>query len=330
LRFLLSIARTFTALLVLTTAIPALAALLGFAIPQFDLFNHLQVLLFFGTMTGLVLALLFRVQRIGKVLASLGFVASALIFMPEYLSSLEGRPAPTGAATVRVMTHNIFGLNIDMARVASVIQKENPDIIAFQEYFPEQANALHALLTSSYPYSVHCAGGKRANLALYAKLPFQLEMAPADCPSNAYGLQRTAHIIARFTEPNGSQFSVMTTHMDWPFPIERQRTEFEAAEANANAVKGPLVVVGDFNSTPWSYAMKSFESVTGLHRETRNLITYPKLFTLGELVRTQPFLALDQVFERGLSVTELHRGPETGSDHLPVIFTFEVPAPAAG
>jgi endonuclease/exonuclease/phosphatase (EEP) superfamily protein YafD len=76
--------------------------------------------------------------------------------------------------------------------------------------------------------------------------------------------------------------------------------------------------------------MKGFEAAAGLRRETRNLVTFPELFTVpprisrNEIVHTAPFLPLDQVFERGVTVTELHRGPTTGSDHLPVVFTFAV------
>jgi endonuclease/exonuclease/phosphatase (EEP) superfamily protein YafD len=44
----------------------------------------------------------------------------------------------------------------------------------------------------------------------------------------------------------------------------------------------------------------------------------------ADLLRTVPFLPLDQVFQRGLIISELHRGEQTGSDHLPVIFTFSV------
>jgi endonuclease/exonuclease/phosphatase (EEP) superfamily protein YafD len=118
--------------------------------------------------------------------------------------------------------------------------------------------------------------------------------------------------------------------MDWPYPIARQQEEFKAAEEEANSVQGPLLVVGDFNSTPWSYALKGFEMATGLKRETRNLITYPLMITAPHrisgdgLLKTIPFLPLDQVYQRGITITELHRGAATGSDHLPVIFTFAV------
>jgi endonuclease/exonuclease/phosphatase (EEP) superfamily protein YafD len=108
--------------------------------------------------------------------------------------------------TVKVMTHNIFGLNYDMRRVAAAIRAEDPDIVALQEFFPEQAG-LADLLRERYPYGVRCQGGKRANLGLYSKIPFTSQMAEGECPDNAQGTQRTAHIIVRFTQSTGASFS---------------------------------------------------------------------------------------------------------------------------
>lgn len=316
--------RLLSALLILATAIPALLALAGFAVPLFDLFNHLQLLLFFGTLAAAIAALLLGNHVVWKVFAIAGFLASSWTFVPEWLTSFAPRQEMSDVATVRVMTHNVFGMNYDMERVASVIREEDPDIVALQEYFPEQAG-LGELLRDRYPYSVYCRGGKRANLGLYSKLPFDREMGAGDCPSNAQGTQRTAQILAAFTLSDGTKFSLLTTHMDWPYPPERQREQFDAAIESINTIEGPLVVVGDFNSTPWSYALKRFASETGLTRETRNLVTYPELFTLpGGLLPLERFLAIDHVFQRGVNVSELRLAAQTGSDHLPVVFTFNV------
>lgn len=330
---LLGLLRLLVGLLVVVTAVPAILALAGFVVPVFDLFNHLQVLLLVGTALAVVLALLVGLPTGWKVLAVVGLLSSAWTFGPEWLAGLTPRPAATGGPVIKVMTHNVFGLNYDMPRVAAVIAAEQPDIVALQEYFPEQTR-LDALLKAAYPYSARCQGGKRANIALYSKIPFDREMPAGDCPDDAYGTQRTAHIIAGFTLADGTHFSVLTTHMDWPFPIDRQLAEFQSAETSIKAVKGPLVVVGDFNSTPWSYAMKAFERDSGLKRETHALITYPLALTVPRrisrdgLLRTLPFLPLDQVFQRGVVVSELHAGAPTGSDHLPVVFSFEVPKAA--
>ncbi|MEQ1899112.1 MAG: endonuclease/exonuclease/phosphatase family protein [Devosia sp.] len=325
---LLGFVQIIAGLLILAVSIPAILALFGFAVPVFDLFNHLQLLLFFGTLAGVILGLIvFGIRPAMTWIAVLGFAASSFTFVPEWTSSLAAR-APflhDGPPVLKLMTHNLFGLNYDMPRVAAVIAAENPDIIALQEYFPEQVEGLDQLLKPNYPFSVRCTGGKRANLGLYSKIPFDKEMASGECPTSAVSGRRTARIIAGFVLEDGTRFSVMTTHMDWPLPIARQQEEFAEAKAEVKAIGGPLLLVGDFNSTPWSYALKAFAADTGLTRETRNLLTYPERFTLRGLVRTVSFLPLDQVFERGIDVHELHRGEETGSDHLPVIFSFSVP-----
>src|SRR5690606_37006706 len=93
------------------------------------------------------------------------------------------------------------------------------------------------------------------------------------CPNDAYGKQRTARILATFAL-EGARFSVMTTHLDWPVPVARQLMEFEELTTAVNATKGPLLVVGDFNSTPWSYALRDFGMRAMLDRHTRNIVTF--------------------------------------------------------
>ena len=328
--FVVGLLRLVTALIIVAASVPAILALFGIAVPVFDIFNHFQLVLFFGTLIALILALLFRSGSVLVALAAVGFLASSWTFVPEWSSSLMPRPpVPTdGRPVLKLMTHNIFGLNTNMPRAAAAIFAEDPDIVALQEFFPEQT-PLDALLKPRYPYVVRCEGGKRANIALYSKLPFEREMAAADCPPDP-GDQRTAHIIARFTLADGTTFSVLTTHFDWPFPIDRQQQELKTIEDAIAGVSGPLLVVSDFNSTPWSYAMKGFEAATSLHRDTRALLTYPLEFTVPQrlsrngLMGFVPFLPLDQVFDRGISVHELHTGPQTGSDHLPVVFSFSI------
>ncbi|RYE11295.1 MAG: hypothetical protein EOP22_00080 [Hyphomicrobiales bacterium] len=323
-RFILAALRLLSALLILATALPALLALGGFAVPLFDLFNHLQLFLFFGTLLAAVAALLLSMRPGWKIVALLGFAASAWIFVPEWLSSLAPRQVVSDVQIVRVMTHNLYGQRYDLERLRAVIREEDPDILALQEFSANQSG-LAQMLRDRYPYSVRCRGGSRANLGLYSKFPFETEMGPADCPANARGSQRIAHILVSFKLSSGTAFSLLTTHMDWPYPIERQREQFDAAIETVRNVKGPLLVVGDFNSTPWSYALQRFAAETGLKRETRNLMTYPELVPVRRRVlQLEPFLPLDHVFQRGMIVSELHRSAATGSDHLPVVFTFSV------
>ncbi len=305
----------------------AILALFGFAVPALDLFNHGQVLLLAGGGVGLIIvAMLLRGRRRGAALVYVlvGIAASASVLLPDMIAAQQARPPAPESGSIVLMTHNVFGLNDRMERVTSAIFAEDPDIVVIQEYFGGQASGLHPALLARYPYFVRCRGGKRANLGLYSRLPFEQEDAEA-CPDDAYGRTRTAHILARFQTEDGKSFSVLTTHMDWPLPIWRQHEQLAALSELVHAVDGPLIVAGDFNSTPWSYALRGFVAQSGLVRQTLNLFTFPTTwFYFGTWRDTIPFLPLDHVLTRGLDVHEVHTGPATGSDHLPVVMRFSL------
>lgn len=331
-RLLLRGLRAGAVALALGSAALALLAAAGFVLPILDILNHLQLPLFFGTLAGLLLVYLLvraRTWRVGVLaFTAAGFLASAAVIVPELVSSLMPRPPqPTdGRPVLKAMTHNLFGLNYDVERVAANIFAEDPDIVALQEYFPEQRGPLHGMLLARYPYFAICSGGKRANIALYAKLPFT-HTEDGACNERATPSQRTSRIVATFAPADGFALTVLTTHLDWPYPVARQQQQMADLTQAVNSVGGPLLVMGDMNSTPWSYALRAMTAATGLDRQTRNLVTYPLAVGGDEgLIRTIPFLPLDQVFTRGgVLVHTLRTGSDDGSDHLPVVFTFSVP-----
>ena len=309
----------------------AILGFLGFASPYLDLFNHLQLLMFLALVAALAATPVLTRAGVARnffvSIVATGFVASSAIFIPELTSSFAPRPAlPTdGRPVLTVMTHNIFGLNYDMAGFDRYVASVNPDIVALQEFFPEQSAELTPLLKTRYPFHVTCEGGKRANIGLFSKLPF-VQTIDGACARRLAKGERTAHIIARFQPENGEAFTLVTTHLDWPVPVQRQRDEYAALASVLNGIAGPLMVMGDFNSTPWSYAQRDFVSMTGLTRHTRNLPTFPALWWYANDWRPAlPILPLDHVMTRdGITVHSLATGAMTGSDHLPVVFSFSV------
>lgn len=312
----------------LVSASLAIAALFGFAVWELDLLNHAQIFLFPATIIGLlVVAITLRGEwrSVAVIYAFVGLAASANVMVPEFVSAGQSRPVAPASGTVTVMTHNLFGMNYEMEQVTAAIKAEDPDIIVLQEYFGEQASDLHPRLLAAYPFYARCRGGKRVNLGLYSRLPFE-QIEDGACPNNAYVTNRTGHILARFKTAEDKSFSVLTTHMDWPIPVARQREQLAGLSAVLQGIDGPLIVAGDFNSTPWSYSLRDFVAENGLVRETVNLVTYPlRWFYFGAWRDTIPFLPLDHVMTRGgIVVHELHAGQRTASDHLPVVFTFSV------
>ncbi|KRA51440.1 endonuclease/exonuclease/phosphatase family protein [Devosia sp. Root635] len=312
----------------LGVAVLAILALFGFAVPELDLLNHAQIFLLPGTVVGLVIVTVLlggMLRSVAAIVVVVGVAASANVMLPEIVGSLRARPLAPADGSITMMTHNLFGMNYEMDKVIAAIRAEHPDIIVLQEYFGEQATDLHPLLLADYPFFVRCRGGKRANLGLYSRIPFA-QVDDNACPNNAYGTTRTAHILANFQTTDGKPFSVITTHMDWPIPIARQHEQLNALSAVVDKIEGPMILAGDFNSTPWSYSLRDFVARNGFTRETMNLVTYPlSWFYFGAWRDTIPFLPLDHVMTRGgVVVHDLHAGQKTASDHLPVVFTFSV------
>ena len=312
----------------LGVAVLAILALFGFAVPELDLLNHAQIFLLPGTVIGLVVVAVLlrgRLRGFALIVAVVGVAASANVMLPEFIGSMRQRPAAPASGTITMMTHNLFGMNYEMEKVTAAIFAEDPDIIVLQEYFGEQATDLHPALLAKYPFFVRCRGGKRANLGLYSRIPFQ-QIDDGACPNNAYGTTRTAHILATFQTEDGKPISVMTTHMDWPIPVARQREQLTALSEVVDKIAGPMILAGDFNSTPWSYSLRDFVARNGLVRETMNLFTFPMSWYYFRAWRdTAPFLPLDHVMTRGgITVHQIGVGQPTASDHLPVVFRFSV------
>lgn len=309
----------------------AVVALFGFVSPAMDLFNHVQPLLFFGLALLLPLTPFFvrfrGMRALALSVAATGLAASAITYIPEFVHGFAPRApyADSARPLYTLMTFNVFGRNEEPQSIVETAIAVDPDILALQEYSPGVRRAIHARLAGLYPHFQYCAGGQRAFVGLYSKLPFQPLNEDA-CSASALSTDRTARIIVRFEPESGPHFSVATTHNDWPAPVTRQVEQFATLREALSTVEPPLLLVGDFNSTPWSYTLRGFVSGAGLTRHTFNLPTFPTLWYYFRGWRPAiPILPIDHVMTRGdIAIHALDTGHPSGSDHLPVIVRFSV------
>ena len=96
------ILRLVVALLIVATAVPAILAIFGSLLAPLDILNHLQLLLFFGTLLALVLALAVRMRRWAVLLGFLGLCASGPSAM------LDGEPmARLTAASIQDIAREV-------------------------------------------------------------------------------------------------------------------------------------------------------------------------------------------------------------------------------
>ena len=81
------------------------------------------------------------------------------------------------------------------------------------------------------------------------------------------------------------------------------------------------LLVGDFNLTPWSFALRRIDAQLSLSRRSHGVASWPhRLPALGGAWCPAPFLPIDQIYAGSVwKVASIQRGPGTGSDHFGLI-----------
>lgn len=286
-----------------------LAGLLGQLAWPFDLFAHFRVQ--YAALFVLLACVLMLLRRFGvAVAAAVGFGVSVVPLLPYVASeSMSAAVATTREETFRLVSFNVWFRNPDMARVAEYIETSQADAVVLLELTPPQAEMLAPLLPT-YPH--YHIDPSRMGAAVFTKWPvISAESVP---------LARGGAVAARLMlDWKGTPVSVLGVHLNWP--LGPRNSEFRNQELNSlvafsKAQRGPLLVAGDFNLTPWSEYFSDALEQSGLHDAALGFgltRSWPSQFApLG--------IRIDHcLLSRHWQAASTMLGPPLGSDHLPLV-----------
>jgi endonuclease/exonuclease/phosphatase (EEP) superfamily protein YafD len=305
--------RKFAAAGVILLWIALLAGILGrFAWPL-DLFAHFRIH-YCALFSALTLALLFLRRPMLAIASLTGAVVS---FLPVVgYTRMPAQSASAHSEALRVVSLNVWFRNHDYARMAEYLRATNADAIVLQEATRPAAQRLHALLPS---YRYAHIDKEWHGAAVLSKWPLQ---AAASRPLAGYG-SRAAYVQFEW---RGSPLTLLGVHLHWPlgaFNAHARNAELIAVSALARAQAGPMLVVGDFNTTQWSYHFQRAVREAGLKdcaRGQQVAASWPSYVSwIG--IRIDHCLA-----SRHWRVIDIRTGPHVGSDHRPLIMDLALEA----
>jgi endonuclease/exonuclease/phosphatase (EEP) superfamily protein YafD len=278
---------------------------------RFDVFSQFSVQF---ALLALACALGVFAPRYKSLCSAIVFVVFVTLYglWPLLTTDDPERALLTGEKRLRVMQFNVHSDHADNAAVADVIRQFDPDIATLVEFVPNNQAALDAL-KAQWPYQVTCWDKAECDLAIISKHPF--------AGTSARGLWVGAAYVMATLGPEYNGLQVFATHTA-RFPFARaQMVQVNELARFLEGLHGPMLVMGDFNATPFSRVTQSFAERLGLTRQT-SLPTWPA-------DRGLPQLAIDHIFtSAGIRALSSERaGPAAGSDHLPIAITLAVPAP---
>lgn len=289
----------------------AVAATAGRWIPALDVLNSIAPVTFVAAAATVATALWRR--RPG--MAGPALVALALCAIPILYEATRSIPAaPAGAGGVTIVTHNVRFDNADPRATATIVAAGEPDVILLQETDRHDWGAQFSAVR--YPYRSAC---RRAGCSLLILSRWPIVASRYRIRDPVSGEQVGPRLVwATIAPPGQPRFDVATLHLDWPGPEQRRQRD-DLARSIGGLDLARLVLAGDFNLTPWSWAMRRSDAdLAPLTRVTRATWSYPARIGSGTPLPL-PLLPIDQLFAGPeWTLVGVDRLARTGSDHYPV------------
>ena len=249
-------------------------------------------------------------------------VVSLLLVGPDLLASIADEfQAHSRPPELKLVSFNVWSDNVDPERTVEVILAAQPDVVVLQEE-PGNFSAVEGRLLQSLPFRTSCASG--SDLAIYSAIAPLAKGCPVKPQAGpAQGFDQP--IWVRLPVRRGREATVVTAHFQWPFPPGSRRAQLdELARTLPGLPADNLILAGDFNLAPWSFAMRQQDKLLRpLVRRSHGIPTWPARIGRLNLRLPFPVLAIDQVYAGpGWKRARVQRLPLAGSDHYGLAVSF--------
>lgn len=234
------------------------------------------------------------------------FVGIATLVMAKNVTDFAYVKPTTGTGTnaITLAFFNKFYENSNYPSINEAIKRVDPDIIGFAEITKEDLTKLH--VSRQYPYSFIKITDDGYTLGLFSKHPIkQLSL-------KGFSGSR---MIALESMWNGSFYTIIVVHFSSPVrPIDlaARNKELNALRHYIKQINSqPLLLMGDFNLTPWS---KTYDALENNLPSLKNIAKGQGLnFTWGIYL---PIVQIDHIFVPKNAVVESFSTESVkGSDH---------------
>jgi endonuclease/exonuclease/phosphatase (EEP) superfamily protein YafD len=232
--------------------------------------------------------------------------------------SLQAQQPVTKDTRLKLMVCNVLQTNTEYDKVINLVQEVSPDILLTVETNKAWENKLHGALNEAYPHRLNVPLENLYGMHLFSRIPLQN-------PQIRYRIKDDIPSInATITLGNGEETDLYFLHPMPPSPTEDYASTGRDAELaqvglEVKEKKRNAIVAGDMNDVAWSHSSRLFQRLSGLLDPRRGRGLYATFHADYWLARWP----LDHIFHStDLARVELKRLRHVGSDHFPVVITF--------
>lgn len=282
----------------------------------FELFSHYRI---YYILLGLLLTVALMLKGLWKwtlILALL--IAMNLAPLDPYL----GKTQQAESSDFKIYSQNVFYLNSNIQEYRSLIQEEDPDLFIILEASQEWHQEAQAYLPT-YPYQAFTTDSGVSGIFMASKTPGTFEeitLFEEDVKSHKISIRGSNALLFH---PEDSAFSVLGVH---PFaPMSRSLAQgrnaaYKTLSEFANTQED-LIVLGDFNSSPWSPLFQNLLETSGLEDARIGFGLTPTWHAHNLLFN----IPIDHALvSPGIEVSHFYTSQKSSSDHLGIVLEIKL------
>lgn len=239
-----------------------------------------------------------------------GFALLFLIFAFQVCLQSTDDVAPE-APHFRVVGYNVWARNRDQDDVLRFLRETDPDVAVCCEVRGDMARRFAEEMKDIFPHQALAPRETVEGIVVLSKHPI-LSQDVTELPGGSL-------IVNVDLTWNDERIHVLGVHPFSPVTPKRwelRNQQLQASAALARSMPGPAIVIGDFNTPPWSHFFRRFERESTL-RDTERGLGFDRTWPRGNPLLQIP---IDHAFvSNHWLVKDRVAGRATSSDHLPLV-----------
>lgn len=213
------------------------------------------------------------------------------------------------SSSVKILSSNVFTRNEDFVSIKQVIEEVEPDVVVLLEINKQWVDALKGF-AETYPYRMSEPREDNFGMMVLSRLKLK--------ESKLRHFDGRIPFLETRIEGRAMELRLVALHTLPPISSEYKGLRDKQMKLLAQEIgrkQDPVVIIGDFNDTPWTSNFKRFLQLS--HVKMAGLIfsgTWP--------ARLLPFrIQLDHALVKNLKVSDFRVHRAIGSDHYPISLT---------
>ncbi|MCW1382714.1 endonuclease/exonuclease/phosphatase family protein [Novosphingobium sp. KCTC 2891] len=227
--------------------------------------------------------------------------------------------ATTPMAKMRIASFNVYKDNARLPEAIAWVLDQHADAVVLIEANMHQRTEFSALLRT-YPYAAACAENLHCSTVILTRRP------PGHIWHHAQGdpeNRKTLSAVTVLLDLGCIHLPLTAAHFSRPWPLGSQRGDLRHLGEVMRHMGRDGLLIGDFNSAPWTFAMRRIAASGHLRLASGPRPTWP-----SAAASLPPALPLDQFYAgSAVTIANVHTGPDLGSDHRPLVADIAVRCP---